>query len=253
MTGWRQLDSVLDAAAGRGDMLRFWWRDDDAGRSSSALLRLLEMAERKSLPLALAVVPAWLETEVQGQIAGSAEATVLQHGYAHVNHAGKGAKSIELGGRPAEHVAGELRQGFAILEDAFGAAFFPALVPPWNRIDPALHEHLRPGGYLGLSVYGRRAEAEILPGVGLVNTHVDPVDWRGTRGYVGDEVMLERLIGQLDLNEPIGILSHHLAMDEACWAFLDRLLSLLKRHPAARVCSAPYLFAPSGLSDGYAA
>ena len=33
--------------------------------------------------------------------------------------------------------------------------------------------------------------------------------------------MLERLIDQLDLDEPIGILSHHLAMDEPCWTFFD--------------------------------
>ncbi|NJO23222.1 MAG: FAD-binding protein, partial [Sphingomonadales bacterium] len=67
----------------------------------------------------------------------------------------------------------------------------PALEP----IDPALHAHLRRGGYVGLSVYGKRVAAEIVPGVALVNTHVDPVDWRGTGGYLGDEVMLERLIG----------------------------------------------------------
>ena len=65
--------------------------------------------------------------------------------------------------------------------------------------------------------------------------------------------MLERLIDQLDLDEPIGILSHHLAMDEAAWDFLERLSSTLIRHPAVRFCSAPYLFAPSDLSSGRAA
>lgn len=253
MTDWQQLDTALDAAARRGETIRFWWRDDDAGGSSPALTRLLEMAERQNLPLALAAVPAWLEPGVQGQIAASAEATVLQHGYDHVNHGGKGVKSIELGGRGVDRITEELKKGFDILEDAFGAAFLPILVPPWNRIDQTLHPHLRASGYVGLSVFGKRAALEIAPGVALVNTHVDPVDWRGTRGFLGEDIMLERLIDQLDLDEPLGILSHHLVMDEACWGFLERLFSTLMRHPAARICSAPYVFAPSSQSSGHAA
>jgi len=253
VTDWKQLDSALDAAARRGETIRFWWRDDDAGKSSPALIRLLEMAERRALPLALAVVPAWLEPDVQGRIAASAESTVLQHGYAHVNHAPKGAKSIELGGRAADRIAKELGKGFTILEDAFGAAFLPILVPPWNRLDETFQARLSACGYRGLSIFGERTDVEIAPGVSLVNTHVDPIDWRGTRGFLGDDIMLGRLIDQLDLDEPIGILSHHLAMDEACWTFLDRLLSTLARHPASRVCAASYLFAASSLSSGHAA
>lgn len=253
MTDWQQLDTALDAALGRGETVRFWWRDDDAGESSPALNRLLETSESQNLPLALAVVPAWLQPDAQGQIAASGEATVLQHGYAHKNHARKGAKSIELGGRAADRIAKDLRKGFASLEDAFGAGFLPVLVPPWNRIDEALHPHLRRAGFAGLSVFGERAGPEVTPGVSLINTHVDPIDWRGTRGFLGEDVMLERLIAQLELDEPIGILSHHLVMDEPCWTFLERLFSALMRHPAARLCSAPSLFASPSLSSGYAA
>ena len=253
MTDWDQLSSALDAATGSGETVRFWWRDDDAGEVSPALDRLLETAERWDLPLALAVVPAWLQPDAQGQIAASGEATVLQHGFAHKNHAKKGTKSIELGGRAADRIAKDLRKGFAILEDAFGAGFIPVLVPPWNRIDDALQPYLKSLGFSGLSVFGKRDGPEVTPGVSLINTHVDPIDWRGTRGFLGEDVMLERLIRQLELDEPIGILSHHLVMDEPCWTFLERLFSALTRHPAARVCSASTLFASSGVSNGYAA
>ena len=253
MTGWSELDAALDAVAGRGETVRFWWRDDDAGEGSPALDRLLEMAERQGMPLALAVVPAWLQPEAQGQIAASSAVTVLQHGYAHKNHAKKGAKSIELGGRTAERIVKDLRKGFTTLQDAFGAGFLPVLVPPWNRIDKALHPHLKGSGFTGLSVFGERAGPEVVQGVSLVNTHVDPIDWRGTRGFLGDDAMLERLIDQLDLDEPIGILSHHLVMDEPCWTFLERLLAALMNHPAARPCAASSLFAYASLSDGYAA
>ncbi|MGI9493032.1 MAG: hypothetical protein ACR2QF_11600, partial [Geminicoccaceae bacterium] len=186
MSDWADLENSLDAAARRGETIRFWWRDDDAGRSHPALYRLLDLAERQAAPIAVAVVPAWLESETQGTIAGAAQATVLQHGYAHVNHAAKRAKSIELGGREPEQILDELREGFGILEDAFGSAYLPVLVPPWNRIDKALVPTLKSIGYTGLSVYGPRRALEAAPGVGLVNTHLDPVDWRGTRGFLGE-------------------------------------------------------------------
>lgn len=242
MTGWADLEATLDASARRGETIRLWWRDDDAGRSHPALHRLLDLAERQSAPLALAVVPTWLDPEAQGMIAASTQVTVLQHGYAHSNHAKEGAKSIELGARPPEPIRDELLQGFGILQDAFGAAFVPALVPPWNRIDPALTPHLKDSGYIGLSVYGPRPALEAAPGVALVNTHLDPVDWRGTRGFLGEEAMLERLIDLLNPDEPIGLLSHHLDMDESGWTFFDELFTVLRRHPAARLYPAPYLF-----------
>ena len=137
MTGWRELEATLDAIAARGEAIRLWWRDDDAGRDHPALERLLELAERRDLPLALAVVPLWLEAPVQALIAASAQATVLQHGYAHANHAPPGARSIELGGREPATIVAELSQGQAALLDAFGATFLAVLVPPWNRLDPA--------------------------------------------------------------------------------------------------------------------
>jgi hypothetical protein len=189
------------------------------------------------------VVPTWLDGGTQGWIAASSSATVLQHGYAHVNHALNGGKSIELGGRGANAILDELRQGFEILCDAFGAAFLGVLAPPWNRIDPGLYHHLSAAGFHGLSIYGPRPAPFAASGVAQINTHLDPIDWRGTRLFVGEEAALERLIEVMAPEEPIGLLSHHLDMDEPGWAFFDRLLELLRRHPAARLCPAPARFA----------
>lgn len=242
MSSWADLEKALDAAARRGETVRFWWRDDDAGRSHVALHRLLDLAQRQNAPLALAVVPEWLDPDAQGIIAACSQATVLQHGYSHTNHAGKGQKSIELGGRDPEPILNELRQGFGILEDAFGADFLPVLVPPWNRIDETLFPFLRSIGYSGLSTYGARSATEVAQNVTLVNTHLDPVDWRGTRGFLKQDVVLDRLVDALTLDEPIGLLSHHLDMDEIGWTFFDELFTILEQHPAARLCPAPYLF-----------
>jgi hypothetical protein len=241
MTGWRELEARLDAIACDGKAIRLWWRDDDAGRDDARLERLLELAERRALPVALAVVPVWLDPGAQARIAASPQASVLQHGFAHRNHAPADAKSCELGHRALATIEAELARGRTILVDAFGADFLAVLVPPWNRLDRRLIGRLTACGFSGLSTYGRCA-AEAAPGLVQVNSHLDPIDWRGERLFVGEIAALERLVAALDPDEPIGILSHHLAMDEPGWRFLDRLLGVLAAHPGAVLCSAAELF-----------
>jgi hypothetical protein len=244
VTSWLDLQAALDGVAERGEAIRLWWRDDDAGRDHPALTRLLDLAAGHDLALALAVVPMWLEPEGHARIAASRHATVLQHGFAHANHAPPGTRSIELGGREIEPILAELESGRALLADAFGCAFLAVLVPPWNRLDERLIERLRRCGFVGLSTMGRRAAAAPAPGLVQVNAHLDPIDWRGSRLFVGEAAALARLVAVLDADEPIGILSHHLTMDEAGWVFLDRLLGVLAAHPGARLCPPDELFAP---------
>jgi hypothetical protein len=242
VTSWAELQAALDGVAERGEAIRVWWRDDDAGRDHPALTRLLELAEGHDLPLALAVVPMWLDAIAHARIAASAQATVLQHGFAHADHAPPAHKSIELGGRDPDVVIAELARGRAALADAFGCTFLAVLVPPWNRLDAGLLKRLTGCGFIGLSGYGARTAPEAAPGLAQVNTHLDPIDWRGTRLFVGETAALARLVAGLDADEPVGILSHHLAMDEAGWTFLDRLLGVLGAHPGARLCAASELF-----------
>ena len=179
MSDWAQLQAALDAALERGAAIRVWWRDDDAGRDHPALTRLLELAECHAAGLALAVVPVWLEPGAQARIAASRYATVLQHGFAHANHAPPERKSIELGGRDPEAVLGELEWDRGMLEDVFGCAFLAVIVPPWNRLHPEIMRHLPRLGYTGISTYLARRSAEPWPGLRMVNTHLDVIDWRG--------------------------------------------------------------------------
>jgi hypothetical protein len=153
-----------------------------------------------------------------------------------------GEKSCELGGRAIATIEAELRRGQATLVDAFGAAFLAVLVPPWNRLDRKLIGRLTACGFSGLSTYGRCGTPEAAADLIQVNAHLDPIDWRGERLFVGEVAALERLIAVLDPDEPIGILSHHLAMDEPGWRFLDQLLGVLAAHPGAALCNAADLF-----------
>ncbi|HEY0837694.1 MAG TPA: polysaccharide deacetylase family protein, partial [Azospirillum sp.] len=195
------------------------------------------LAARAGVPLALAVVPAHATAGLVQAVAESPHVTVLQHGWAHADHAAPGGKKIELGGtHPPDSVLAELAAGRERLAALFGARFVPALVPPWNRIAPPVAERLTAFGFTGLSTFKPRTAPF------QVNTHVDPVDWRDGGCFAGEAAALDaalahlrtRRSGVVDPAEPTGLLTHHLAMDDATWAFTERFVDETRGHPAAR-------------------
>ena len=242
MDGWRGLEDELDTWKRAGRTATLWWRDDDATRDGPALRRLLSLVGALRLPVALAVVPADAEADLTDALGAAPEAVVLQHGWDHVNRAVPPARKAELAaGRPWREVGAELARGRERLSALFPDRFLPVMVPPWNRIDPALVNRLPEAGFRGLSAYRARERAEAAPGLGQVNCHADPVDWRGGRGFAGAEAVLAALVGHLrarregtaDAAEPTGILTHHQVHDEPSWAFLAELAARVHRHAAA--------------------
>jgi hypothetical protein len=79
---WQWLGRELDRWSNAGLRAQFWWRDDDASDSSEALDRLLQLAEERQVPLALAVIPARLQPGLVDSLKNQGLITVLQHGYA---------------------------------------------------------------------------------------------------------------------------------------------------------------------------
>lgn len=244
MSDWTAFDDEIARWRDAGHEAELWWRDDDAVDVGPELDRLLQVHRATAAPLALAVVPAQATAALAARLADETMIDVLQHGYAHVNHAGDTEKKMELGlQRPAMVVLGDLGTGWMALERVFGRKALPVLVPPWNRIAPPLVPTLPEIGFRGLSTFGARTRPEPVRGLRQINTHVDLIDWKGTRGFVGVESALETLVRALGNArtqnwEPVGILSHHLAMDEGAWDFLmsamgrARTMSGLKIHPA---------------------
>ncbi len=255
---WRILTEELDAWAAAGRAATLWWRDDDAVEPSAEIERLLGLAAARDVPIALAAIPARAsEALARGIETAGARVTLLQHGYAHRNHAPAAEKKAELGAhRPAAAVLEELARGQARMTALFGSGRFgsgwaPVLVPPWNRIAEGLVPEVARLGFRGLSTYGARAAAEPAPGLAQINSHVDIMRWDAPRGFLGAAEALDllaghlraRRLGEADEAEPSGLLSHHGAHDEACWAFLDELLGRLAEHPAARFVAAGEAFA----------
>jgi hypothetical protein len=254
MASWPAL--IEEAARWRdaGRTADLWWRDDDAVEHTAALDRLLALHRETAVPLALAVVPAYATPALAQCLAGEPGLDVLQHGYAHMNHAPPGEKKAELGQhRPAMVVLGELGTGWLALERLLGSRALPVLVPPWNRISQGLVPPLPEIGFRGLSTFGSRRRMR-LRGLVEVNTHVDLVDWKGNHGFVGEEVALSALVNALAAarasSEPVGLLSHHLAMDAKAWDFLRLTWEKVLTMPGLQVRPARELFADAGSATG---
>jgi len=253
---WNALGDELDAWTAAGRTASFWWRDDDAVAATPQLDRLLAIAAAQDAPLALAVIPVPAEPSLFSRLAAAPLATVLQHGYAHRNHAPAGARKCELGDdRPAEAVLVELARGRALLDAATQGRALPVLVPPWNRIGAAVAARLGTAGLTGLSTSKPRAHRRLEGGPVQANVHIDPIDWpaqrRGEGGFAGDAAVLEatlrhlraRRLGIVDATEPTGFLTHHLVMDAATWRFAERFVATIARHPAARWIAPGAVFA----------
>lgn len=250
-----ELDKWRDA----GRFATLWWRDDDAASVGRAVNHLAWMCRMHGVPLVAAVIPAKADPQLTRILGVAGALDVVAHGFAHENHAPPGEKKQEFG--PHRHDLdriAELVRGRELMESRFGARFRPVFVPPWNRFDPALAGALQEAGYAAFSAFGPREKSDHA-GLVIANTHVDLIDWRGTRTpRPGDAVARElgdhlrkRRKGRLpDPDEPTGLLTHHLMHDQAAWGFLSLLFDATRGHGAARWLGADEVFARARVGEG---
>ncbi|CAN7697567.1 polysaccharide deacetylase family protein [Phyllobacterium sp. LjRoot231] len=236
---WQPLQEELARWINANRNARFWLRDDDAVKPTAALERLLALGSEHAVPLTLAVIPAHAEAQLARRLAHEDSVTVAVHGWSHENHAPKNEKKQELGPHRALNVVtAQLSDGCKLLEELFPKRFVPVLVPPWNRMDPLLPPELRELGFKAISVFGppKAKHTAFLP---VINTHVDLMDWHGTRGCRDHGELVAAIVKELQQrfdgsDEPIGILTHHLVHDESTWEFLLTLFAVTAEVPGGR-------------------
>ncbi|MEC7258954.1 MAG: polysaccharide deacetylase family protein [Pseudomonadota bacterium] len=235
------MDAELYHWRDAGRRIPIWWRDDDAIAATAPLDRLIGLSERHGLPLHLAVIPADARTDLAERLADAPLVVPVVHGWAHLAHTPADQKKAEFSAsRPLADRLTDAAKGLERLHDLLGAkAVAPMFVPPWNRMGADMAPGLARLGYRFLSTYGPRASEFSAPGLVTVNTHVDVIDWRGTRSLVPPETLIARLVstlkdrreGRADADEPLGLLTHHLVHDPAIWKFTDRLIDRLLQGP----------------------
>ncbi len=98
---WQTLADRLDRLQEAGESVDFWLRDDDAVEPTTALHRLLDLTDRFSVPVTLAVIPAGTDERLSRCLADRPLVDVAVHGWSHQNHAPlrKNARNWEVTGR----------------------------------------------------------------------------------------------------------------------------------------------------------
>jgi len=231
---WANLDAELAIWRTEGLHLPIWWRDDDAIAPTAALDRLAALAEDLSLPVHIAVIPKHADPALAAYSKDRPLIRPLVHGWQHISHAPDGAKKAEFG-HPRPDAAHELAQALNRMQQLFGDDLLPIFVPPWNRLDDGLLPVLADAGYVGVSAYLPRDNRIAAPGLVQINTHIDPIFWRGTRSLVPPDTLIaditkllqDRRKGLTDPQEPLGFLTHHLVHDEDIWGFTHACLARL--------------------------
>lgn len=222
--------------------LEVWLRDDDVVKPAPQLDRLLSLAAEHRAPVALAVIPSDAEPALAERLAEEDAISVLPHGWAHINHAPPSAKKSEFGAdRSVAARRADAASGWMRIKDLFGSRATPIFTPPWNRAAPDLHPHLAALGFSALSSFRPRRRATLAPALTALNTHLDPIDWKGGRSLVDPEALVSGAVaalvarreGRADATEPYGLLTHCLVHDAAIWDFLSRLFEQFADLPEA--------------------
>lgn len=238
---WSALDQELDAWHKARRSLPLWWRDDDAVEITPELTRLSDLSEALGLPVHLAIIPKDAQESLADHMKRRPHLIPVVHGWAHQSHAPAGEKKAEFGAhRPVDERLEDAEAGLVRLKQLFGPALRPMFVPPWNRIAPDLLPWMAGLGYCALSTFAPRRSPKAASGLAQINTHLDPVDWKGSRSLRPEEQLIQQVTqhlkdrrqGRADIREPYGILTHHLMFDSALWDFTETLVARLMAGPA---------------------
>ena len=228
-----------------------WWRDDDARSDTSQLRHLLNIAQEFQINPALAVVPRWADDSLARLVSGR-NCCVWQHGWMHDYHV-----SGEFGdGRPLELMIRDAVCGQRALDNLFGkSGWQPVFVPPNHSLSMTFKPFVPYLGYVGLSAGEPLTPrlAEVLE----VNAELDIMNWQEGRVWP-ESTLCEMVIGQLKSrrmrevpsDSPMGILTHHLVLDDEAWNLVRRLLGFFRSHEAVTMLRADKLFDMHRLPTG---
>ncbi|WP_299828348.1 polysaccharide deacetylase family protein [uncultured Roseobacter sp.] len=231
---WSPLRAELALWRAENRVLPIWWRDDDAVDTTPALDELSQLATDLDMPVHLAVIPAFAQQALAECVTQQPLLVPTVHGWAHENRAPEGQKKAEFGQVHAD-TSEQLAHGLSHLRDLFGERLVPALVAPWNRLHPDVLPLLVQSSYKAVSTFTPRVNQYPVPGLLQVNTHIDPINWRGTRDLVSTDNIIAQTVQHLearrqgteDATEPLGYLTHHLVQTPDIWSFSRVFLSEL--------------------------
>jgi hypothetical protein len=237
-SSFTRLGSALAERQKLSAPLNVFFRDDDVDEDEELLRRLLRFFGERETPVNLAVIPGLLTDGAVKLLAESQSNhpglfALNQHGWRHVNHEREGRKCEFGASRGFAEQLDDIARGRARLDEAFGADWFPAFVPPWNRCTEATHQAL---DRLGFRVLSAKQGSAPVTGFGFreISITLDLFTWRGGPSLKPAEEIVDDLIAQMSGQQTIGVMLHHKVMGEEAFSFLGFVLDALKQHSIVR-------------------
>lgn len=220
-----------------------FFRADDIGAGGKAFETLCRLFRHHEIPLAMAVVPAWLSGVRRSQLFREAPLDEPywgwhQHGWRHVNWQRMG-KNSEFGEqRPFEKQWRDVWQGQQKMKEIFGDHLLPVFTPPWNRLSNSTIRILQELNFQGVSLASPLPRGVKSPtGIKNLRIHIDLHTRKEKDGPTDFQNLLEELTSHMNKREPLGIMIHHHRMTYFAFEFLDELLFLLKNRTKSRFLS----------------
>jgi len=227
-----RLSRCLDRAAAKNPKsdVTLFFRADDIGVPGQKFFRLLELCMAFEVPMAFAMIPAWITAIRWEKIYKAAQKKANlwcwhQHGWCHANHESMGKKQEFGPSRLTEKLYNDIDRGRDRLEGILGDDFFPLFTPPWNRCDQRTLSHLSRRKYHAISRFANSTPKSLqeLPDFFVnVDLHTrkeaDPVQaWN----KLLDDFASAFKYGYC------GIMLHHQRMSAAAFSFLELLFSFM--------------------------
>ncbi len=226
----QKLDRILDAAPES----KVFFRADDVAAPGKNMSRMLEVFRTNSMPLCMAVVPAWLHEMRWQELRTAAGNSNLwcwhQHGWRHQNHQTRGKKGEFGDERTSAVKKKDLARGREKLESIMGDAFEPFFTPPWNRFDADTGKALKQLGYTAVSRSAGELKKVPLP-EGLADLFIN-VDLH-TRNEPTPKEGWDALFNELEAalaTGRCGLMLHHQRANDAAFAFLDLFMKKMAGH-----------------------
>ncbi len=219
--------------------LPIFLRNDDVMDDEPRLRQLIALCAKHGAPLSLAIIPNQLTESAINLLKPPNDLIELhQHGWQHTNHESfgeNGGKKCEFGAsRDYAAQRDDIAAGQARMNEAFGARWFPAFTPPWNRCTATTASALADLGFRALSRDASQAPFEN-PNLPELPVTLDLLRWHGGAMLRPTDELNNELSQQIAHTDRIGIMLHHQVMpndlNDDAFALLDEWLGLLKQFP----------------------
>ena len=236
----RRLPALIKKGLQQGNgSCRVFFRADDIAHIDESFEAMVHIFKKRRAPLALALVPAWLDEPgwlALLELCGDCGLwTWHQHGQAHLNHEVRGKKQEFGPARSKNEKESDIARGKAHLSGLLGERLSPIFTPPWNRVDLEALESLKRQGFCAVS-RGLRPKTPAVNDLLELPVSVDPHTRKETSPAEAWQALEAELVSAL-ASGLCGVMLHHKLMNRAALDWLDALLAALDVEPGTSLVS----------------